>query len=341
MRPIDLKNINFPTKKDEEFRKINLSKLLENEYKKTKEYTLDFNSVEKSFKSENQFLKINEQLETKTYELKIEESKTEPIVIVHNLKEDDTIYSNSLNIVLEKDVEATVVEVFISNCKNSFYSVNRSLELKNNATLNYIKYQDILESNKMIYNQIIALDKNSKLNSTSFELGDGENLNIYETTLSKENSSLNLCGLVRLKNSANSSSIFDTLHSAKNTFSNIKYKHSLHDFSKAVYEAKSKVNEKAKNAKVLQSSNTILLSNEATIFAKPHLEISIDELEASHAATTGGLDEDQLYYLQTRGIPKDVAFEMLLKAFENEIFDTINNQKAKELIQDFKRSDYV
>lgn len=166
---------------------------------------------------------------------------------------------------------------------------------------------------------------------TNFEIGDGINLNLYNTNLNEEDSKYNLFGLVRLKNSANSSSIFNTLHNTKNALSNIKYKHSLHDKSKAVYEAKSIVNQKALNSKVFQASNTILLSNDATIFAKPHLEISIDELEASHAATTGGLDKDQLHYLQTRGIPKDMAFGMLLKAFENEIFDTIVNEKAKEL----------
>lgn len=341
MRPIDLKNINFPTRKDEEFRKINLSKLLENEYNNTKEYKLEFEVINKSFKSENQFFKINQELETKTYELHLTKSQEEPIIIVHKLNEDNTIYTNNLSIVVDKGVKACVIEFFISNCKDSFYSVNRSFQVESFANLEYIKYQDILKNNKIIYNSIFDLKKDSNLYNISFELGDGENLNIYESDLYNEDSSLNLFGLVRLKNSANSSNIFETLHSSKNTFSNIKYKHSLHDKTKAVYEAKSKVNEKANNSKVLQSSNTILLSNEATIFAKPHLEISIDELEASHAATTGGLDKDQLLYLQTRGIPKDIAYKMLLKAFENEIFDTIKNTKAKELILGFKRGDYV
>ncbi|XPV67732.1 MAG: SufD family Fe-S cluster assembly protein [Halarcobacter sp.] len=341
MRPIDLKNINFPTKKDEEFRKIDLSKLLNDEYDKTKDYALDLTLVDKKLKGLGEFSKINETLESKTYQLKISKDTKEPIVLVHKLDEDKTIYTNSLEIIVEEGVNADVIEIFLSKCQESFYSINRSLQVKQAGNLNYIKYQDIQQSNKIIYNCDTNLKKEASLYKTNFEIGDGINLNLYNTNLNEEDSKYNLFGLVRLKNSANSSSIFNTLHNTKNALSNIKYKHSLHDKSKAVYEAKSIVNQKALNSKVFQASNTILLSNDATIFAKPHLEISIDELEASHAATTGGLDKDQLHYLQTRGIPKDMAFGMLLKAFENEIFDTIVNEKAKELILGFKRSDYV
>jgi len=341
MKLIDLKNIDFPTKKDEDFRKIDISKLLENEYNKVKEYKLDFNTIDKSFQTENELVKINKQLESKTYELKIIKSQEEPIVIVHTLKEDNTLYTNDLHITVEKGIEVSIVEFFVSSCKNSFYSINRDFHIKDNGVLNYIKYQDINETNNMICNTIIDLEEEATINSSAFEMGDGINLNIYDTNLDKKGSSLNLYGLVSLKDKANSSTIFNTTHNEQETYSDIKYKHSLRDSSKAVYEAKSKVNEKGIKTKVFQSSDTILLSDEATIFAKPHLEISIDELEASHAATTGSLDKNQLHYLQTRGIPKNEAFEILLKAFENEIFDTITNQKAKELVKDFKRGDYV
>ena len=72
--------------------------------------------------------------------------------------------------------------------------------------------------------------------------------------------------------------------------------------------------------KAFQNCNTILLSDDATIFAQPHLEIYIDELEASHGTTTGTLNKEQLLYLQSRGISKDKAYDMLLlKAFESSI----------------------
>jgi Fe-S cluster assembly protein SufD len=80
-------------------------------------------------------------------------------------------------------------------------------------------------------------------------------------------------------------SFIKTIHNEKSSISNINYKHSLKDSSKAVFKAKSIVNETALFSKAFQNCNTILLSDDATIFAQPHLEILIDELEASHGTT--------------------------------------------------------
>ena len=77
------------------------------------------------------------------------------------------------------------------------------------------------------------------------------------------------------------------------------------------------------------------------IFAQPHLEINIDELEASHGATTGTLDKEQLLYLESRGIPKELAYDILLKAFEEKIANNIKDEIIKEFIETYERSKYV
>lgn len=343
MKLIDLKNIDFPTKKDEEFRKIDLSSLYEYSFKDKKEYiiNLDLLKKEKELSTNNELYKINQNLDSKSYELCISKNTKEPIIIVHVLKDDDIINTNTLNIKVEENVKASVIEVFLSNCKNNFYSVNRVFEVKKNANLNYFKYQDIKQSNSLIINTIIDLKDKASIEHNNFELGDGFNLSIYETSLDNIESKLNINGLVRLYKKAHSSSIFNILHNNKSSFSSINYKHSLHDNSKAVFEAKSIVNENGNFSKVLQKSNTILLSDDATIFAKPHLEISIDELEASHGATVGSLNKEQLLYLCSRGIEETKAYGMLLKAFENEIYDNIKDERIKEFIKNFKRSNYV
>lgn len=343
MKIIDLKDINFPTKKDEDFRKINLSPILEKEFEYSKNYKLDL-ELEESHSilcRTNELVKINERLNTKNYELNIKEDSQEPIIIIHKLENENSINTNSLRINVSKDVKASVVEVFINEKNNNFYSVNREFNLLENSSLEYLKIEDLEENNSLLINYVNNLADNSKLNHTNFELGKGFALSIYNTSLEKENATLTINGFVNLKQSANSSSIFNTVHENKNNRSQIRYKHILNDSSKAVFEAMSKVNEKAFYSKVYQSTDTILLSDDATIFAKPHLEINIDELEASHGATTGSLNEEQLLYLQSRGIDKQKAKEILLKAIENEILDTILDSKIKDFVIDYKRSSYV
>lgn len=67
--------------------------------------------------------------------------------------------------------------------------------------------------------------------------------------------------------------------------------------------------------------------------AKPQLEIYIDELEASHGATTGQLDVKQLFYLQSRGISEVEARKMLVIAFANTLIETVRDSRQQEMIQ--------
>ncbi len=76
--------------------------------------------------------------------------------------------------------------------------------------------------------------------------------------------------------------------------------------------------------------------------AKPQLEIYIDELEASHGATTGQLNEKQLFYLQSRGISKQEAKKILIIAFANTLIETVKDARHQEMIQEsFEKAFYA
>jgi Fe-S cluster assembly protein SufD len=275
-------------------------------------------------------------IDLKNEKLLIDKNTIEPIIIINDLNK----FSNdTLNIKIKSGIKACIIELFLNGADE--YTIQRDFDLEESSYLEYVKYQDIDENAILNLNNNIKIKDNSNFKMSSFELGLGKNYNNYTSDLDWENSSLNISGLVKLSEKNISSSIFNTTHNAKYTSSNIKYKHSLDDTSKAIFEAKAIVNEDALYSKVLQNSNTILLNDGAAILARPHLEINIDELEASHGATTGSIDKEQLLYLQARGIKEQKAKQILLKAFENEVFDNIQEQKIKEFIINFKRSDYV
>ena len=73
-------------------------------------------------------------------------------------------------------------------------------------------------------------------------------------------------------------------------------------------------------------SRALLLSDEAAMYNKPELEIFADDVACGHGATCGGLNADQLFYLQARGIPKPVAESLLLEAFAGELADEIGHE---------------
>lgn len=337
-------NTNLPNKKDEEFLKINFDSLFSTEFKEVKTYEFDIMGL-KTIKDENSYesvlFNITKSLDENQKVLTIDKNIAEPIFLIYKIKEDETLFSNSLKIEVKENINAQVVEVFVNSSTNSAFTVNRNIILEENASLEYVKIQDINASNSMIFANSIKQEKSSNLEITNLEFGDGFIVNSFENIINKEFVNYELNGLIKLSNDSTTATLVKTIHNEKNSTSSINYKNSLKDSSKAVVKIKSIVNETAQFTKAFQNCNTILLSDDATIFAQPHLEILIDELEASHGTTTGTLNQDQLLYLCSRGIKKEKAYEMLLNAFESTIISNIKNEIIKEFVENYKREKYV
>jgi Fe-S cluster assembly protein SufD len=90
-----------------------------------------------------------------------------------------------------------------------------------------------------------------------------------------------------------------------------------------VFNGKAIIRQGADGARVRQSNANLLLSPLAEIDTKPELEIYADEVEASHGATVGQLDESALFYMQTRGLDRQQAKQMLTTAFCNSVIERI------------------
>jgi Fe-S cluster assembly protein SufD len=75
-----------------------------------------------------------------------------------------------------------------------------------------------------------------------------------------------------------------------------------------------------------------LLSPDAEADLRPHLEIHADDVKASHGATVGELDPDQLFYLRARGIPEDAARALLTVAFAREVIDALPDAALREQV---------
>jgi Fe-S cluster assembly protein SufD len=340
----NIQGLVLPKKSDEEFLKVNFDSLFAHDFSNIEVYEFDIMGLETIIdeeKYESVLFDITRSIDNKQKIITINKNIAEPIFLIHKLKENETFYTNSLKIKVAKDIKASVVEVFVNSCENSFYGLNRKIELEENSSLEYVKIQDINASNSMIFSLAVEQKDNSNLEISNFEYGNGFIINSFENIINAQNSNYELNGLVKLFDDTNTSNLIKTIHNEKSSISNINYKHTLKDSSKAVFKAKSIVNETALFSKAFQNCNTILLSDDATIFAQPHLEIFIDELEASHGTTTGSLDKEQLLYLQSRGISKNKAYEMLLSAFENKIVDNIKDEIIKEFVQNYKRVKYV
>ncbi len=99
--------------------------------------------------------------------------------------------------------------------------------------------------------------------------------------------------------------------------------------AKAVFQGKIIVRPDAQKTDGYQLNRALLLSDNAEINSKPELEIYADDVKCSHGATAGELDEDQMFYLRARGIPRDAARVLLIGAFLDEALEEIIDETVR------------
>jgi Fe-S cluster assembly protein SufD len=200
------------------------------------------------------------------------------------------------------------------------------------AIVDYYKIQnDNLEAN-LIDNTYVSQQKESVVSVNTFSFGGNltrNNLNFYHFG---ERIVSNLNGITIIGNKQHVDHYTLVQHSTPNCESHQDYKGIFSDRSTGVFNGKIFVEREAQQTNAFQKSNNILLSDKATINAKPQLEIFADDVKCSHGCTIGQLDETALFYMQQRGIPKKEAKALLMYAFSNAVIESIKIPELKQRI---------
>lgn len=122
-------------------------------------------------------------------------------------------------------------------------------------------------------------------------------------------------------------------HKAPNCPSRQTVKSVLTGKSRAVFQGKIEVDQIAQKTDGYQMSQALLLSPDAEMDIKPELQIFADDVKCSHGATIGTLDEEQVFYLRSRGIEEADARQMLIRAFLEEALEPVNVESARGLFE--------
>ncbi len=110
-------------------------------------------------------------------------------------------------------------------------------------------------------------------------------------------------------------------HEAPDTTSNLLFKGTVSDRSRSVYTGLIKVAKAARGTNAFQTNRNIKLSEEAWAESVPNLEIENNDVHCSHASAVGPIDEEQRFYLESRGVPTVVAERLIVAGFFDEVFD--------------------
>lgn len=166
-----------------------------------------------------------------------------------------------------------------------------------------------------------TLKKDASFKSVVFSSHASLSRDDYHIQLSGENSTASVYGLHRLDGKQQGHTNVLMEHIAPHTTSFQKFKGVINDFARSTFEGKIYVHSKAQKTQAYQLNNSLILTPRAEAKCKPNLEIFADDVKASHGATIGQLDNESLFYLQARGIPKKQAKALLIEAFCREVMD--------------------
>jgi Fe-S cluster assembly protein SufD len=259
---------------------------------------------------------------------------SEPITVVHLTTEPSShsVYSR-MAIALDVEAQASFVEIFDGAHAAAQRHAATIMTLADGATATHIAVVGD-EPGLHIETQICEVAETAKL--AAFGLVSGGEITrrqIFIRLVGVE-AKLFLGGLALIDGARRADTTLQVVHAARGGTSREFYRAIVDDDAVGVFQGKIIVEKAAQKTDGAMKSQAILLSPRAQMNEKPELEIFADDVVCGHGATVASLDPEQVFYLQTRGIPDDKAKAMLLEAFGAEAIDRIEDELLTERLRD-------
>ena len=161
-------------------------------------------------------------------------------------------------------------------------------------------------------------------------LTNGLTRNNYRIRLNGEGAETALCGMSILDKEQQVDTYTHITHSAPRCTSNELFKNVLNDRAVGAFSGRILVKEGADKTSAYQTNRNLCATRECRMYSKPQLEIYADDVKCSHGMTTGQLDENALFYMQSRGIPREEARMLLSVAFTADVVDHVRVEALKD-----------
>jgi Fe-S cluster assembly protein SufD len=233
-----------------------------------------------------------------------------------------------------KNTQASIVERYLNlGQEPSFVNSVTEAVVYENAILNYYLIEREGDNSYHVATTQVNQVEKSFVNCYAVSLSGAMVRNNLNLVLDAEHCESNMYGIYLLngKTHVDNHTVVD--HRKPNSVSNELYKGIMDDNSTGVFNGKIFVRQYAQKTNAFQSNKNIVMSNNASINTKPQLEIWADDVKCSHGCTTGQLNAEQIFYLQSRGISEQRAKAILLYAFVNDIVSKISLENIRENIQ--------
>ena len=228
--------------------------------------------------------------------------------------------------------EVKVIEKFVGVEGGYFINAVQDWLLAEGAGVSFTQVQADASDSWHFSKTRVHLHRNSRFHSTNASYGTQLARHHYDVRLKEEGSELRLNGVSVLDDKEQVHNFIRIHHEAPQCVSHQHFKNIINGQARSSFDGTVIVNQGAQLTNSNQLINNLMLSNDCHADNKPNLMIFADDVKCTHGATIGQIDEEQWFYLQTRGLSARVAKELLTRSFAKSIIETIDfPEVVKEL----------
>ena len=243
-------------------------------------------------------------------------------------------------IFLEKGAELTLIESFeISNGFNTPIYWTTYVQCLAQSSLNWLSVNQGAEKSSLSCETHGNIQSKASLNKLSLTLSEGHSKDFATVHHRQKSASSILLSLALLKQKARREQRWQTHLWDLRGYCRQHFKGILNDMAKSHFYGRVCLSPQSAQADVVQSAKSFLLSSKAQSLMNPEMEVHCGDVKAKHGATTGQLNKDEIFYLQSRGVPEAEAFEMLIMAHIKDILRFFPEQLMRDkLLQNIQEN---
>ncbi len=255
-----------------------------------------------------------------------------PVQIVNLVQSDVDIFNQHRNLIIVGDnAECTLIVCDHTLSPQKFLTNGvTEIHVGENSHFDIIRVQNEHNNSGKITHTFINQERNSYASSTNITLHGGLVRNSTHHYLGGEGAETYSAGLFLSDKFQHVDNYVNVDHAFPNCTSNQLFKGVLDDMATGAFNGRIYVHRGAQGTMAYQKNNNILLTDDAKMDTKPQLEIYADDVKCSHGATVGMIDEEALFYMQSRGVSKREARLMLMFGFAHEVIRNISVEPLRE-----------
>jgi Fe-S cluster assembly protein SufD len=278
-------------------------------------------------------VRLNSALAGETLTISVDATPDQLIHIDRRTEGEAAHAPSSVRLYVADGAEATVLETFSSSAAAHVANHATFVQLGKGAKLTHVTV-DLSDRASTHFSTVeYEIAESAELRTLTIQAGAALERTQIFARFAGENAHADFTGLNLTDNGQHADVTLEVRHAKGHCSCKPLYKQVARGRSKAVFQGKIVVEQDSQKTDAKLMMQGLMLSDEAEILSKPELEIFADDVVCGHGSTCGRLDEDSMFYLTSRGVPKAEAETMLIRGFVAELLGPITDESLNAALQ--------